>query len=479
MVGLALAKGLFLSLLEPPFHGPDEPYHFDHAQAIAEGGRLPPPALDCRGPMFSEEVRAAVQSTVQGVAFHPEARLPPRDGLHWPTGPAARTTTGCGPAAIYPPLWYAAAAAAYRFAGDRPLQQRLLATRWVSVAWSGVAALAALALGILLVGPLRRALLFAVLVVLQPMAGVMNALANSESAALACAAVAFAALAAIHRRVAPRAARAVLSCALALGVLSKPGFALACPLLAALAFLALRRRRHPLLETTALFAPAALALAAFELLGPARLGLHHEIEASGSLRDQLLHRVLAPKRLFDVWVEQVWMKHGWMDINVPRPLYLLLALATVLAAAGLYRVRLHRRRERAIALSVGGGSMLMVLALYGVAWQRGDLLWVQGRYVLVLFPAYAYLLYRGLSALSGGPRLAWAFGMLLALVNVAGAATAMRRFYGHGASSTLAGWQAGWGVPLLAPSGAVALALALLLLGLGAWPRRRPAVRAP
>src|SRR5512146_2027137 len=146
---LAATKGIAFSLLVPPFHGPDEPLHFDYVQALAENQTLPPPEVACRGPMFSPEVRAAVVQIVNGVAFHPDVPVPLPATLDLPTGPGSRATAGCGPASIYPPLWYATGALAYGAAGDRPLLQRLLVVRWVSVAWGVAVVLAALALGLL------------------------------------------------------------------------------------------------------------------------------------------------------------------------------------------------------------------------------------------------------------------------------------------------------------------------------------------
>ncbi len=475
LAALALSKGVAVSLFVPPFQAPDEPYHFDHVQALAEAGAAPRPDARCRAaPMFSPEVRAAVRELLQGVVFHPEVPVPPPARLSVPTSPGSRATTGCGPASIYPPVWYATAAVAYRAAYGATLLGRLLAVRWSSVAWSCLVAVAALWAGLLALGRLRDAVLYAMLVTLQPMAGVFAGVANSEVASLACSALALLAIARASRSAAPARTLVLLAGVLSVGVLGKPGFVLALPAFAALTALAVRRRaRHPLALAAAVFAPAVAVAAAFALSGGERTGLYREIPTGGTLAQQLA-RHLAPGRLFDVWVEQYWGKLGWMDAQPGRGWYVALAAATVVAVAGVAAVRRHRTRELAIAGAVAAGTLVFVAALYGIAWRRGDLLWVEGRHVLVLFPAQAYVMARGLVALRRRlPRrvdpLA-AFVVLVALADVAEAFAGARRFYGAPAWPALMRWQAAWDVPLLLPAAAVAAAITVLLL----WWTTRP-----
>ncbi len=163
----------------------------------------------------------------------------------------------------------------------------------------------------------------------------------------------------------------------------------------------------------------------------------------------------------------------------PRPVYVAIASVIALAAAGYALPMRHGARDRAIAVAVAAGTALLVTMLYAIAWRRGDLLWVQGRYALVLFPAHLYVIARGLGAwrrfLPRSVDPLALFTTLLVLLHATGAVAALRRFYGAGPgghTALLRGWESAWGAPLLVPSAAIAVVLALALIAWSAKPRR-------
>lgn len=82
VVGVVLVRGPLLAGLIPPFHGPDEPTHFNYVQRLGEGGTLP--VLDIYCTPHSAEAHALIRDVLRlperpqslgGLLIHPATYL--------------------------------------------------------------------------------------------------------------------------------------------------------------------------------------------------------------------------------------------------------------------------------------------------------------------------------------------------------------------------------------------------------------------
>jgi 4-amino-4-deoxy-L-arabinose transferase-like glycosyltransferase len=460
VVGFSLLRGALFALLVPPLHGVDEPAHFDYVQRLAESGALPLRERDCA--QLSLEVRAATNALVVPTQYRPERpyrselrlSLPGRDGRAHDDGGrdrSARETTGCGPAASYPPLYYATAALAYRGVHSSPLLQRLLAARLVSVLWGALAALCACLGGARLFGSARDGLLLGLCVACQPMLGFLFSVVNNDAALFAAAAGALASLAFALREPSRIAPLCALSLSALVGTLTKPTMLVHLPALFALGVSALglrplRKFSHSSLRISLALAPAALAGLAWSWATPSLLDRGAPAQPALPLWDYLQRYVFSLERLRFLWLKMYWMAWGWADTWL-SPLYYALIAAVLLSALLLALLRF-----RALPLStrglLGSGALATVLslcALYAIELpyvrRTGDTL-LQGRYLLPLFPLHAAMLIAALrSAPKGEPaapsqpmapaRLdpAWSFLLLLAALDAASAVRALARYH--------------------------------------------------
>ena len=436
VASLALARGVLLAGLIPPFNGPDEPAHFDYVQRVGEHLRLPIPKSSCAG--YSAENRALTATLNDPIKFRPQRPMPPLSAFVAPDPdqPSSRATTGCGPASTYPPLYYAAAAGAYRLERHAPYLQRLFAARLASVGWGVVTACLAFLLGVVWSGRVRDGALLGIIVPAQPMIAHLSALVNNDAAVIACASGAFAAVALLAREGGSRRAFLLLVAATVAGGLSKPLFGFILPVLGVSVALALGPRRFgSWLRSAAALAPAALSIVAWSI--HARVAENLPTDPHPLPYGEILAWSVGPGRLYVIWHKTFWVCWGWLDTWLHEDYYSALALSVVLAVAG-FAVAWRRldARDHAVAWLAAGGTALMLVALHGlelIIVRKMRLGLIQGRYLLPLFPLQALALVTGLRALSHrfGAWMdgAWAFAPLLLVIDGAAIARALVRYY--------------------------------------------------
>lgn len=432
---ITLVRGVLLAGLIPPMNIADEPAHFDYAQRLGEDLRLPSREPGCTG--YSAENRALTTSLNDPIKFRPSRPMPPLSAFVAPDPDdrASRATQGCGAAAAYPPLYYATAAAAYRIERGAPFLQRFFAARLASVGWGMLTACFAFLLGVVWSGAPRDGALLGMIVSAQPMIAHFAAAVNSDAAVTACAAGAFVAVAMLARGGNHRHAFLLLVATTVAGGLCKPLFAFILPILAIGVVIALGPRRlGSWLRAAALLAPATVTILVWSI----------HVRASDKLlpmnREPYLAiaaRTLAPDRLYVIWHKTFWMCWGWLDTWINEDYYSALALAVVLAAAGVaLGWRRFDERQRALAWLAAGGTGFMLVEMHLlellVVRSTGSPL-VQGRYLLPLFPLQALAIVIGLRALSR--RLgswmdgAWLLAASLLVVDAASIARALVRYY--------------------------------------------------
>lgn len=438
VVAMALANGLLIAAICPPFHAPDEQMHFDYVQRLAELHRLP----QCPGSGASAEAVALEKSLVDPIARHPGRPLPPLASYR-PADPsdlAARQTDACGAGAHYPPLYYLTGALAYRLRASASFLQRLHAVRLVSVIWSAIGALAAYCLGCWYFGRRSDGVLVGAAVSIEPTFALVSNTVNNDAAALALAACCWAALAAVVRargRLRPLIAVAVFA---TLGVLTKPTFTMTLPaFIAACVLIGDPRRLKSWAQAGAVFAPAilaAIAWSAFESRGIERA--LSGAQAQLSILQYAAHWVIDEARFKWLWIEQFWMAWGFLDLFAAPRQYDAIAFFLAAAAAGLC---LGWKRfdgvQRATAIFALVASTSLMAAYYAfeylVVTRMSAAGFVQGRYLLTLYPVHVLAIVLGLRGLVAERKTridpAWAFPLLLVPLYGTAFATLILRFY--------------------------------------------------
>ncbi|VTR76196.1 hypothetical protein CHMI_00952 [Cellulomonas hominis] len=419
VIVLVAARGLLWAVLIPPLQGMDEPAHFANVQFIAEEGRLPNWSTDERSQAYSDSLSAAAHE--MGVSqFQPTDR-PDYDEesvehLREADAGVGTESDGTGPAASYPPPYYAVGAAFYHSAVDDTVAQ-VHAVRL----WSVVLGVAAIVFAWLFAGevlPGRRAARAGLVtaIALQPMLAHQFALVNNDAWVIAAG---FAALWVAARLV--RSARApwlmLAAGAIAgLGALGKP-FAGLMVIPIALGWLLGKIRYRvrdwkvllgePVLAAAGVAATYGVWLVAARVLG-IDTGLGFPEGAQDGPRDLLTYArsQLSPDlaEFRQLWVDQMWGNFGW--VNTPLPfgaqqviwvLYLALAAAVLVWLVVLVRERRAgtvdaglRDIDRWITLCVlsGLGVLAGMYAVeYGFFSSTGLTNLLQGRYLLNVVPA--------------------------------------------------------------------------------------------
>ncbi|MFP2926146.1 endonuclease/exonuclease/phosphatase family protein [Pyxidicoccus sp. 3LG] len=347
---------------------------------------------------------------------------------------------GCGPASAYPPAYYASAAVGYVTSFEGPLLHRLFASRMASVLWWCVTALAMFVLGVSFFGRVWDGVLLGLLAATQPMIGFMSAVVNNDAGLFACSAMVLAALCVASRSPdSRRRALAVVAVGSLVGVMSKATFIFCLPVFFVFCAVALgagQRRSWGVAALT--FAPAGLAAAAWMLLWPVSTGaVLNAPTMTLSVGEYLETYVFNLQRLEWLWVQMYWMVWGWVDTHVRvgyfRVLTYLLALGAVGLALGW---RTASARERVtVLLGLGGTVALMVVfyALEFVVMRKTNAPFIQGRYLLPLFPLHAVTWVLGLRWLSRTLRspldAAWVLVPTLLLLDVSAVLRALARYY--------------------------------------------------
>jgi hypothetical protein len=442
VISLALTRGIVIAGFVPPFQGPDEPAHTDYVQRLVETRRLPEARFYC-DQLFSPESIAVDRAFGLDLKFRPNRPVPPLAAYAPPRSSdvSSRMTTGCGASSSYPPLYYATAATAYATVHDRPFLQRLFAARLASVGWGILTAVLAYLLGVWWFGAAAHGVLLGIIVPGQPMIAFLSSVVNNDAAVYACATGVFAAIARIRADPDGRSGFVLLSASALVGVLSKPNFTFYLPVFAACTAVALGvRHRKAWITTTAAFTPAFLGQLAWsvhtrdtarDLFGRTKLDI--------GVFEWLSRHVLVPERQWVVWAkQQYWMSWGWLDTDLASGYYVALQVTVALAVLGMFLGwRLLDRRDKAIAIAAAGATVYGIVAIHAFEFRylrATGMEFLQGRYLLIVFPLQAIALVTGLRALSRrfGSSIdgAWAFAMVLLVVDSAAIARGLTRWYG-------------------------------------------------
>ena len=420
LVAATAILGFAWALFMPGGQSPDEPSHIAYAQVLAERLDVPQPdEVSGRERGYSREQRLARDRSHQQWQYAEPAVKSEWDAAverRWrresaQLGAGARSDGG-GPnsAAGNPPLYYAYEALPYyaAYAGD--FFDRLYAMRM----WSALLLAAAVVATWLLAGELtggdRLAQLIASAVVgLQPMASFISASINPDAGLIPLWALAFwLGVRVLRGRAGLRGAAALVAITAAALLVKASSLAL----LPAVAFAllvaarrALRARRVGSGRIGVLLTGGALALAAAVVATSGRIGtaLNFRPKDIIGFVDYLWQAYLpnlpfqhpiprlAAFEGYDIWIRTGWAAFGWLEIQFPGPVYVLLALISVaVVVAGA--VAVARRRfplDAAVLAFLALAAVTLVAVLHWAEFrqfadQRQS--FIQGRYLLPLLP---------------------------------------------------------------------------------------------
>jgi 4-amino-4-deoxy-L-arabinose transferase-like glycosyltransferase len=429
LLGTVALVGIAWALLLPPWQSPDENSHFGYAQLLAERFELP---AKTGKPLFSTEQdlaqsRSNSDQTAQSLVTRPEWSEEAYD--RWQAAdrelPDSARGDGGGPnpASTNPPLYYLYETPAYLAASGGDIFARLYLMRLFSVVLLLVTAAAAWLLAGELFGPVRPLQLVAAAVAgLQPMVTFIGSSVTPDGLLFALWSIAFW----LGVRILKRGLRGVEAVALfgvvGLAVTTKAtSYALLPAALFVLAVGVMRLRRQAVPGTAAIAVTALLAFAvpAGGWLATARAldrpavnqvatvpGKPAPTITSFSVRDlgSYLWQFYLPKLpfqnryggmpdlpVYDIWLKGGWGAFGWLEIEFPAPVYVVLAILTVaiLAAAAAAVVRALPRIDWAVAVFL---ALAVLTLLAGLHWTEfrtlvgGSGPFNQGRYLLPLIP---------------------------------------------------------------------------------------------
>jgi 4-amino-4-deoxy-L-arabinose transferase-like glycosyltransferase len=425
---LTALVGVAWSLVTPAFQAPDENAHWAYLQTLAENFSLPG---DVKRQKFSTE-----QNLADSASNAEQAAAQVYVPMEWSAGaydrwraqearmPRAGHADGGGPnpAASNPPLYYLYEVPAYRIGESGDLFTRLQLVRLASVLWllvtvSAVWALAGEALG-------RDRLLQTVAAGtagLAPMMGFVSGSLNPDAMLYAVWSVAlWLGVRLIKRGLTPARAGALFA-VVGIGVVVKAtSLALVPPALLAFGIAAWRRLRRdrdvprPRRQVVIAGGAAAAGLVLTEGVWVAvSHGLHRsaaaqvsQVSTTATLNIRELGSYLwqfylprlpfqTPFRatdvipVYDVWLKTSWASFGWLEVNFPGWVYVVLTGVTVLVAL-LAASALWRRRRGLDRATFAFLALVVVVLLAGLHWteywwmteNRGP--FTTGRYLLPL-----------------------------------------------------------------------------------------------
>jgi 4-amino-4-deoxy-L-arabinose transferase-like glycosyltransferase len=419
--------GVSWALLVPPFQSPDENSHFGYAQFLAERFELPG---DPDRPIFSrEQLLAQDRSNSDQTAAVPATKpeWSKQAYRRWQVAERAlpRSARGDGggpiPASTNPPLYYLYEAPAYLAASGGDIFDRLYLMR----VWSVVLLLVATTAAWLLAGELfGRAwplqLVAAAVAGLQPMVTFVGASVTPDGMLFALWSLAFW----LGVRICKRGLRPVEAIALfavtGLAVTTKAtSYALLPATLVVLAAGVVRLPRAAAHTRAAIVVAALLAFAvpaggwnatARALDRPAvnevsaapgktlpTITSFNVRELGSYLWQFYLPRLPFQNRfggmsnlpVWNIWLKGGWGRFGWLEIEFPAPVYVLLAIVTlaILAGAAAAVVRALPRIDWAIAAFFAVAVLTLFAGLHWTEFRTlvgGSGPFNQGRYLLPL-----------------------------------------------------------------------------------------------
>lgn len=468
---VAVLNALAWSLITPPFHVPDENAHVAYAQYVAEAGR---PAKKQSLPLSPQEESVLAALHFYDVIGRPnvrvstgsaeEAQLAAAERTH----PSPKGPGGAGSASNNPPLYYAAAAVAYRLSPGSSLLDRLAVMRVLSALIAGgTVLLTFLFLRELLPRAPWTWPLGALAVAFQPMFGFIAGGVQVDNALTLCAAGLLLAIAIALRRGLTPGRGLAIGLVLAAGLLVKTTMVAFAPAAAVAVLIAALRvrddRRNALGGMAAAAAGLAVPVVAFVVLstavwhrpiaGSVGAVAHTKQGLSPDFREQLVYawQLYLPRLPFmkdefmggwppwDLWYRGLLGRFGWLDYQFPQwvawTVLPLIVMVVAAALSGLVRLR-SLVRGRWLELGVYVLFALGLLGTIAVAGYRARLVndeaFEQARYLLPLLPLFAGLV--AVAARALGRRWGAALGGLVVMASIAltvfGELLTLGRYYG-------------------------------------------------
>jgi hypothetical protein len=467
---IALLNGVAWSLLLPPLQSNDEPVHVYYTQRLAETGNPPRPIA---GTVLSDEENAVINAVrLYDVAGNTSAH-PPWTSFEdreldrtLAAGPSRLSDGADGGVGVYPPLYYALGAAAYKATPGGSLLDRMEAMRLVSALLAAVAAFfCCLFARELLPGRAWAWAAAGVVAAFQPTFGYLSGAFNPDVAVTAAGAALFYAIARAYRRGLTPWLAVAIGGALAAGFLSKLAFAGLVPG-AALAVLLLAWRQRAWAAGGVAALAAGVPVVVYALLNvtvwdrPALVGGSGEAAVGGggivtrdfNVREALVYiwQVHLPRLpfmserasdypLWDRYFTQWVGRFGWGDYAFPTWVpWVALSVGLVLLAAAIAFALRHRaafvaRWPEWLSYAAIAGGLLLLLAYTGYDYSRNTGLgFEQGRYLLPLHALYAGIVAAGLRGFGAraGPVAAAVLVVLAAGMSVWAQLLTIARFYG-------------------------------------------------
>lgn len=430
LLGAVLLITLAWAYVVPPWQAPDEDHHFAYVQSLGEGLGLPGDA-ERREQSTEQRVatsRSNAEQTAQVLTTDLEWSLPAyrrwqRENGALPAG-ARRDGGGVNPASTNPPLYYLAAWLPYEAASAGDVFDRLYLGR----VFSALFLLATVTFAWLLAGEIfgpRRTLqlLTAAVTGLVPMMTFVSSSVNPDSMLYATWALAFWLGVRLLRRGLTLGRAVAFFAAVGMGILVKATTLVMLPgALLVLVIGVVRRgrrgegrRRAVLAGVGALAALVALAggwLAITRVLGrPAlfQIGSSEGAAAPDSPLRLLLSYLwqfylpklpfqqeftgFPPLPVYDFWIKQGWGAFGSLEVALPEPVYLILALVTAATLVGGFLALVRAGRAGRVDWAIPTFFAIVALGLLGgLHWTEYRLLvavggpFSQGRYLLPLIP---------------------------------------------------------------------------------------------
>jgi 4-amino-4-deoxy-L-arabinose transferase-like glycosyltransferase len=475
LLGAVLLVTLTWAYVVPPWQAPDEDHHFAYVQTLGEGLGLP--GDEDRPEQSTEQRLATSRSNAEQTAqvlttelewSEPAYRRWQRDDGALP--PRARSDGGgVNPASTNPPLYYFVAWVPYQLARSGDVFDRL----YLSRALSALFLLATVTFAWLLAGEVfgpRRPLQLAAAAVtgLEPMMTFISGSLNPDSMLYAVWALALWLGVRLLRRGLTAGRGIAFFAAIGVGTLVKATTLVMLPgALLVLAVGVVRRgrrgesRRAAVLSgVAALGALGSLAggwLVATRLLG--RPALFQIGTTEGAVPPESPLRLLAsylwqfylpklpfqqeftgfpPLPVYDFWIKQGWGAFGSLEVELPEPVYLLLAAVTAATLVAGVVALVRAGRAGRVDWAVPAFFAVVALGLLGgLHWTEYRLLvavggpFSQGRYLLPLVPLAGLAAAAGLTLVPGRLRsgvLAAGLAGLLA-VQALSLAVVIGRFY--------------------------------------------------
>jgi 4-amino-4-deoxy-L-arabinose transferase-like glycosyltransferase len=473
LLGAVAILGVAWALVRAPWQAPDETWHFEYAQSVAERGALP--GDESRPSASSEQELADQASRAGAIAFHLSVK-PPWDEAsfaRWERAdaalPDAARSDGGGPnnAASNPPGYYLYEAIPQKALWFGDVFDRLFAMQ----VWSVLLLLVSVAATWLLAGELfglnrLLQLAAAAIVGLQPMATFMSSSVNPDGMLMALWALTmWVGVRVLRKGLTLRSGAVLAGLAAATALTKATGFIVVAGAAGVILYALWRQRRfgaRRLLRTAAVCAAVAVIPLGGWLVA-ARLSDRAAINQVSSTSGQTISPLDFPSDYFasylwqfylpklgfmqdvrvdsdygyDVWFRTGWGVFGWKEVRLPETVYSWLRWVSyaVLIAAGVALVRRKVRLSAPVAAFLGLTGLALVLAMHWIEFrfivERGGELFIQGRYFLPILPLAACAGAAALTLVPGRFRGAVAGAGLAGLIGlqVLALGTVLERYY--------------------------------------------------